>query len=196
MGVDEIRQVYRNTWHNELYDCVKRREDGCVPVFHRTVDHTELTHLSANWRRAILQHPVAYFDHRATLGLALLNISGGPTSTYYLDGQPHHSLARDYPPSQRTITLLAGIDLMVKSIWFRPWIYFLICCLLLPVSFAGYLSGRSALPLLLTFSGLGHLLGVLVTAGSPEYRYVVWMILCVPLALVTLFMAPRAARGA
>jgi hypothetical protein len=185
MGVDEIRSLYSGEYSNSLYYCLPFGGEDCVSLFRRTKDQVALARLTSNWLRAIRQHPLAYLQHRFDFSSALLAWSGGAKQTYYLATSPHHPLALDYPPPPRTIRMLAWIDAQVPSLPFRPWVYFSICCVLLPVALVRHLRGGPVLPVLYALSGLAYLLSLFVAATSSDYRYSVWMILCAVLGVVT-----------
>lgn len=192
MGLAEIRRVYSPEYHAKLYYCLRKTRRGCLPVFRRTTDPQELAHLAANWRRAILAHPMAYLAHRYDVGRALLELSGGAKSNYYLDQAPHHRLAKPYPPSPQARTMLSFLDAEMQSVWFRPWIYLALSVLLLPVALARYLRGGPVLPVLLLFSGLSYLLSFFLATGSSSYRYTVWTTLCCVLALASSMLSRTA----
>jgi hypothetical protein len=83
---------------------------------------------------------------------------------------------------------LTWIDRHVPTFWFHPWLYLALCVVLLPIASVRHARGGSALPVALALSGLSYMLGVLVTAGSSDYRYSIWTILCSMLSLATLVL--------
>jgi hypothetical protein len=183
MGLSQIRRLYQTNYVNKLYYCLPFRGKRCVPLFRQTLDRERLAALSDNWLRAIRAHPLAYFEHRRALVKNLLNIKDGPPGTFYVQGAPHHPMAAQYPVKPHTIEIFNWIDSQFRSGWFRTWIYMLVGCIGLPVALIGYLRGASALPLMLLLSGVSYMLGLFVSTGSAGYRYTVWSMFCVVLAI-------------
>jgi hypothetical protein len=189
MGVREIRYKYNPQWMNSLYYCLPFAGKRCVPLFRRVFEPEKLSHLARNWWTAIATHPGAYLTHRAKVSQGVLAITGGAPGMYYPDRAPYTDIAREYPLPRRAIRLLTWIDRHVATFWFRPWLYLGLCAALLPIAIVRHARGGSALPVALALSGLSYMLGVLVTAGSSDYRYSVWTILCSMLCLATLVLA-------
>jgi hypothetical protein len=193
MGLEEIGQLYHPFYSNTLYYCVHLQGQSCVPLFNRTHDAQALTRLRKNWQRAIFSHPLAYLKIRSRMGLALLGLQHGPPGTYYYQGHPHHPLAEPYPPTPQTRVLMQWIDDHIS--WLRPWPYALLCVLLIPIGLWRYLKGRgSALAPALAGSGLACLFSLIVAAGSPDYRYMGWTMLCGVLSLVATWGCPAERR--
>jgi hypothetical protein len=186
MGLDVIRRFYQPNYVSRLYYCTPFRGKRCVPVFRQTTDPEQLAALARNWRRAILSHPIAYFKHRRAVIKTMLGIKDAAPGTFYLAGAPHHPLAADYPLTSRATRLFNWIDTLVPSIGFRPWIYVLLGCFLVPVALIRYLRGASVIPVLCLLSGLSYMLGLFITTGSGTYRYTVWTTFAVVLGLATL----------
>jgi hypothetical protein len=189
MGVREIRYKYHPMWMNSLYYCLPFAGKRCVPLFRRVFEPEKLSHLVRNWWTAIATHPGAYLAHRAKVSKGVLAITIGAPGIYYADGEPYTHFARDYPPPRRAIRLMTWIDSQVPRLWFRPWLYLCLCGALLPISIVRHARGGPALPVALSLSGLSYMLGVLITAGSSDYRYSVWTILCSMLCLATTILS-------
>jgi hypothetical protein len=189
MGVREIRYKYHPQWMNSLYYCLPFAGKRCVPLFRRVFDPERLSHLTRNWWTAIAAHPGAYLAHRSKVSRGVLAITGGAPGIYYADRErPYTHFARDYPPPKRVFRLMAWLDRQVQTFWFRPWLYLGLCTALLPIAFLRHARGGSALPVAVALSGLSYMLGVLVSAGSSDYRYSVWMILCSMLCWTTIVL--------
>jgi hypothetical protein len=188
MGLNEIRRFYQPAYVNRLYYCMPLGGRRCVPLFRQTTDRERLAALSNNWRRAILQHPMAYVAHRFEVAKPLLGIENGAPGHFYVRGAPHHRMAKPYPPRPRTVRLFEWLDSQFGSAWFLPWVYVLFGCLLLPVAFIRYARGRSAFPLIFLLSGLSYMFGLFIVTGSAPYRYTVWTSLCVVVALALLIL--------
>jgi hypothetical protein len=195
MGLREIRYKYHPQWVNSLYYCLPFKGKRCVPLFRRVFEPEQLAHLTRNWWTAIAAHPGAYLAHRTKVGKGLLAITGGAPGIYYADPErPYTHFAREYPPPKRLFRLMAWLDRQVQTFWFRPWLYLGLSLALLPIAILRHARGGSALPLAVALSGLSYMLGVLVSAGSSDYRYSVWMILCSMLCWTTLVLDVCAAK--
>jgi hypothetical protein len=203
MGVKEMRRFYQVNYVPRLYYCMAFRGRRCVPLFRQTADPEALAALSDNWRRAILAHPMAYFQHRREVVKALLGIENGAPGTFYMWGAPHHPVAASYPPPERAVRLFNWIDGQCTKLWFKPWLYVLIGIILIPVTFFNYQrspardapgQALSVFPLLLVLSGLSYMLGLFVSTGSGPYRYTVWTSFCIVVALAAT-VVPLLGRG-
>lgn len=188
MGLDEIRRFYQPNYMNKLYYCMPFRGKRCVPVFRQTVDRERLAALSANWRRAILEHPVAYFKHRRGVSKTLLGLAHAAPGIFYADGAPFHRLAADYPLRPVTLRVFNWIDGQFRHPWLRPWVYVLLGCILLPVALIRYARGGSVLSLLFLLAGLSYLFSLFISTGSGSYRYTVWTTFCVMVAVAVLVL--------
>jgi hypothetical protein len=188
MGLDEIRRLYQPNYVNRLYYCLPFKGRRCVPLFRQATDPERLAALSSNWKRAILEHPMAYIAHRREVVKPLLGIENGAPGHFYVHGAPHHRMAKPYPPRPRTVRLFEWLDSQFGSAWFLPWVYVVLGCLLLPVSFIRYARNRSPFPLIFLLSGLSYMFGLFIVTGSAPYRYTVWTSLSVIVALALLIL--------
>lgn len=184
MGLEEIRRFYQPTYGARLYYCMAFRGKRCVPVFRHTTNPKQLEALAHNWLQAVVEHPIAYLKHRRPVVESLLGIKEGAPGAFYWKGEPHHPLAADYPPSALAARTYSWIDSQVPKLWFQPWVYVLLGCLLLPVTLIRYFRGASVLPALFLLSGLSYMLGLFIAVGSTPYKYGVYTTFCVVLALV------------
>jgi hypothetical protein len=130
------------------------------------------------------------------MGRALLGLGeGSPPGAYYVDGFPYMEISAPYPPKPQTIRFMHWFDAHINAFWMRPWPYALLCLVLSPIALWRYLAGRSsALPLAFASSGLASLLGLFITACSPDYRYMGWTMLCGVLSLITTWGYPAERR--
>jgi hypothetical protein len=186
MGLEQIARFYQPNYVSKLYYCVRFRGRRCVPVFRHTTNPERLQALSRNWRRAIMQHPTAYLRHRLEVVKSLLGIQMGAPGTFYVEGIPHHPMAKPYPQRRRTLQLFQWLDGQFGKAWFLPWVYVLMGCLLLAPALWSYLKRRRPLPLVFLLSGLSYMMGLCIATGSAPYRYTVWCSLSVVLAFALL----------
>ncbi|HWO11794.1 MAG TPA: hypothetical protein VNN80_20015, partial [Polyangiaceae bacterium] len=196
MGLDQIRALYHPYYARSLYYCLRWHGRRCVPLFRRTHDAQALARLRKNWRRAVLSHPRAYLQVKSRMARALLGLGKGePDGTYYVDDFPHTPIAKSDPPTPQTVRWMNWFDAHIDALGMRPWPYALLCLVLSPIALWRYLKGRSsALPLAFASSGLLCLLGLVIVAGSPDYRYMGWTMLCGVLSLVTTWGYPAERR--
>ncbi|HVZ32962.1 MAG TPA: hypothetical protein VG963_11075, partial [Polyangiaceae bacterium] len=198
MNVEELELRYNPEYHLGVLYCQPYRNQGCAPAFRTSLNRDELNHLVHNWLRAIVEHPAAYLKHRKRVARRLLGISpktGKLGKLYYVSAVPHHPLGAEYPPSERSVVIMNWLDDHVSDAWFRPWLYALLGCLLLPLASVRCLRGHSPLALLWLCSGLGHLLCMIIATGSSEYRYTVWTTLCVLMAAYQLTFGGRGSKA-
>jgi hypothetical protein len=131
------------------------------------------------WRRAVLQHPRPYFEHRAAVTLRFLGITG----------QPHLPFARGIPvrlypsyianrayyvpfPARPFATIPAGTEKALDYWWFRHWLY-------ASLGIAVVLFQRNArgAAFWACVSGLVYLASSFVLIPSTDFRYGWWTVL-------------------
>lgn len=193
MGLAQLRTLFRIDYGSQLYYCIAFRGQRCVHLFRRSQDPEDLKQLSGNWLRAIRQHPGAYLAHRYQFARTLLTTNRSNKELYYLAGAPHHPLAADYPPSERNVRVMAWIERQLKRRLYQPWIYALLCVVLVSVGLWRYARTGQAVCLALALSGGSYLLSTIVGANSTDYRYSVWTILCALLSLLAAVLSPSTA---
>jgi hypothetical protein len=184
MGVEQIRRFYNPQYMNSLYYCLTFKGKPCVHVFNRTNDPRKLARLQQNWLREIGRHPIAYLKHRYRVAEPLLGLVGGARPIYYLDAAPYILFAPDYPVPERTVKLLSWIESHSGRLWFRPWFYLCINCIVIPLALVIFLRGGSSLALQCALSGFSYMCSLFVGAGSSDYRYTVWTTLSTLLAVM------------
>jgi hypothetical protein len=123
-------------------------------------------------------------------------VNRGPKLLYYLDAAPHHQFGIDYPPTERSLRVMAWLERKLKAWVYQPWIYALLCVLLIPAGLIQFARAGQALTLAFGLSGSCYLLSTIVGASSTNYRYSVWMILCTLLGLAALLLSWRAREPA
>lgn len=176
MGLREIGAKFNPRYVNSLYYCLPFKGKRCVPVFQRTLDPAKLQRLKANWLKAVIHHPGAYLKHRWRVADRLLG--DGAPGLYFVQPAPLTPFALDYPVPDRTRRLLSWIDAQFGSLWFLPWVYVVLSVLLLPVAVFRHVRGAPALPILILISGLSYIASGVLTTGTSDFRYTVWMIAC------------------
>jgi hypothetical protein len=196
MGLEQIRLLFSIEYGPRLYYCLGFRGKRCVPLFRRTQDAEQLRQLSANWQRAVREHPGAYLAHRAAFARELLTVNLSHKLLYYLNGAPHHPLAADYPPTRRSLRVMAKLEHHLKSPVYQPWIYGLLCLVLIPVGLFRYARGEHGVTLALALSGSCYLLSTIVAGSTTDFRYSVWTIACAVLGLCSLLLSLGRAKPA
>jgi hypothetical protein len=183
MGLEELRQQFNVDYSGTLYQCIRVRNRGCVPLFRFTRDPDELARLSHNWLSAIAEHPGAYLAHRWDLTRAMLTVNASGKELYYLSTAPHSNFVQQYLPSERLLWVLSFMERHIRFTAYSPWVYVVLGLLLLPFTLRHFHREGAPLPLLFLLSGGAYLLSILVGASSSTYRYCVWTILCTLLSL-------------
>lgn len=157
----------------------------------------QFAELRAAWLALPLEHPRAYFSHRATVTAYLLGLHPGQHPDY-LVLQPTIVPLGDNPavaPPSGTLhdALQPRLDALVDTPLFAPWAY-----LLLAAGVAAFALRRRApgdgLVLAVAASSWTLALPLVLLAPSSDFRYLGWSVAAALLAFA-LALAPAAARG-
>lgn len=145
------------------------------------------------WRELVLDHPGGYLKHRFMVFIRMLGISSQRSAAPVWDRFTENDAQGDriayrahHGPVQAA--WLAALVMVQDSLLFRPYAYFFIALLLLP------LCRRQRIAFALLASGLLYELGSFIVVSSSDYRYSHWMIACSLIGAVLLFAA-RWRRG-
>lgn len=176
----DLERVFRVRDHLSLYKCRKR---GCVNLMGRTDNPEELAKLASNWRRVVLQEPLAYLKHRWVVYYFVIGLDGGRAKLNY---GSRTAYTRHYPLSDRARELTRVYERSTGSDWFRAWPFIAMSLVATPIALVLAFMGRALLPLVLLLSGLSYSASMFLAAGAPDFRYSVWTVLASVLGLVTL----------
>ncbi len=146
------------------------------------------------WQHFVLGYPGAYLRHRIA---AFANLLGVPRNTPAVLVQTargqHIKVAVFMGLSTRTSSLQNWMQRKLEHVakrtpLFRPWIYLVLALVFLPLG----RRHRDVFALLL--SGILLELSLFPLAGTPDFRYSHWLVLCTTLAAIML-VARRARSG-
>jgi hypothetical protein len=137
------------------------------------------------WRTLVLDHPLDYLRHRVRVFREVLGLSKAPVFDPVWNYRM--TMAQEgVPDADRAPQVAIGDGLKwlaAHTILFRPYLYFLLALLFLP------LLRRHSDLLMLVASGLGYELTLLPFASTPDFRYSHWTITCT--VTVTLILIKR-----
>ncbi|HSD88435.1 MAG TPA: hypothetical protein VLB44_13000, partial [Kofleriaceae bacterium] len=145
------------------------------------------------WSEIVWAHPGAYLRYRFDTFAEILGLRSkfqGMTVIQRRAQQPERMVAMRLTeqPSKFQLRVERVLVQFRKTLLFRPHLYALLALILLPFAWRQ----RDVLALLL--SGLAMELSLLVFASTPDFRYSLWLVVCVCVSLVML--VARRARGA
>jgi hypothetical protein len=186
----DIARSYSPRDHLELYRCRKR---GCRPLLAGIEEPDKLALLARNWLSVVSHHPLAYLRHRAVVYRHLIGLEEQPVVNFpFIVKNPWGYVP--HPSGIRNV-VVGMLDRLVPTPLFSPWIYLLISCATFVLGGVAVARGGSALPLVLSASGLLYHATFFFLAGSPNYRYSLWTMMCAVLAALALHGALGAIRS-
>ncbi len=153
--------------------------------------------LLREWRSAIVRSPRAYLTHRARVfgslvGLPPFGDLWGPIFTQINE----NDLSIEPRPAQTDKPVFRILSLLSHTILFKPYLYLILCTVLLAWSLTWFIrtGARSiALAVFVLSSGLLHSTGLFFVVVSSDFRYSHWTIVTTVLGGVILFL--KAAQG-
>lgn len=171
---DIARRYYNPTNYWQL------NHDG---MFHLIYEPKGAAAMFRAWKKLVTAHPYRYLQHRRKLWHVFLTDPMGPVWMEHVafDGQSgyvHHDAQLSPVQAQLKRALKAQQDSML----FRPYIYLMIGLLLVPLAW------RHRELLALLASGILYELSFFFLAATTDYRYSHWMISCVVVTAVALFL--------
>jgi hypothetical protein len=186
--VTDIERQFDPSDHWSAYRC---RKKGCRPLLALVDDPEKLTLLSRNWLSAVSEHPLAYLRHRAIVYRHVIGLEAQPVITFPIIVRNPWGYALQ--PSRIRDVAVRFIDSLLHTPLFSPWVYLLICCAALALGAAAVARGGAAvargsavLALALGASGVMYHATFFFLAGSHDYRYSLWTMMCAVLATYAL----------
>jgi hypothetical protein len=164
-----------------------------VPWPSRAIWEQGVGRLGDAWRRAILEQPSAYLQHRAAVCASLLRI--GERYAYYAYVTPESSAKIAGHPGSSAGRSVEGLD-SLKSAWVQlmswvsgqtvlmfgyPWMLVLIASVC--VALWRRACPQAGLLLALALSGLLYAVPYCVAAPASDFRYLYWSVITAHLAL-------------
>lgn len=141
------------------------------------------------WVRAVREHTEAYLSHRAALMLELLGLSDAPIwepVCQTITAIPDHAKRVDHNASLSKVQRLLGklFEKLGKTMLYRPWVYLLLGL----IALVYVARRRDGLSSMLLASGFLYEASYFIGAAAPDYRYSHWMITCVCIVTLTIFL--------
>ncbi len=130
------------------------------------------------WRTIVFGRPLAYLQYRLDTFRVVLGFDDVAWSRVLVVTHPYQDRAvlerMGIPTGTSTLQARTGraLDTLSHTLLFRPWAYLLVALALLG------LARRDRIAVAVLLSGLGLEASLLPLAGSPDFRYSHWMILC------------------
>ncbi len=137
------------------------------------------------WQELVTTHPGAYLAHRAGVMRRVLWFSGTRPFAIPWRGVKYPELAHGLGVATGWSHLQLRMTYWMKRLdralpIFTPWLWLVVCCALLP------LTRRHRDVFALLASGVAIEGSLLLLAGTPDYRYSHWMVICAVLAVIVL----------
>ena len=140
--------------------------------------------LIRDWLALVLAHPEPYLKHRTHVFLVLLGMHGGEIYYPFHPGidENEFGLRLSHLGTVGTEKVLRFFNTASKTVFYRPWIYFLLSGVVLVAACIRLVArkGRSqanALAAVVSVSGLLTVLALFIVATAADYRYITWMIM-------------------
>jgi hypothetical protein len=171
---------------------------SATPTFVVIASPAEREARRAAWIRLVQEHPGAYVTHRLDVMKLILGLDGNTPEQpvcQTVAGTEGQIKALKLGTATSKFQRVLGRKLVkiANTLLFRPWVY-----VLLGLAMLGYAAfRRDGLVAGLVTSGFLYELSYLVGAPGAGYRYSHWMIICVVLAMIFVFVDRfRAGRAA
>ncbi|WP_374604750.1 hypothetical protein [Arenimonas sp.] len=188
LSVDDLRRDF------SPFVNVPSFESGQLRLnFYYDYTPAQFAELRHAWLSLPLDHPRAYFGHRAAVSAYLLGLCQSAQPDFQVL-QPTIVPLRDNPavaPPSGTLHRLVQprLDALVDTPLFAGWVYLLLCFGVLALTAIRRNGPRDGLAATLAASGLLLALPLLPLAPSADFRYLAWMVVSSLMAL-PLCLAP------
>ncbi|MGB8527159.1 MAG: hypothetical protein WCD75_10015 [Rhodoplanes sp.] len=171
-------------WHGRPCSFVMGRIENEQHIFGTPV-------LSAAWRRALLSHPAAYLQHRATfMGTFLL---GSNFTIWTQDISDPNKLA--LPDNRGFVALVAVSDVLKPTPLFRVALWLLLCGAICILAWRRRETPAGAFALAVAGSAVVYVLTYALVGVAADFRYAYWAVpaaLTAGAAVIAGWIAPRA----
>ena len=158
------------------------------------------TQLRRAWLQLPVEHPVAYFAHRARLSALLFGLHPGvlPDRMVLMPGIEPFA---DNPPisanqSKLNRVVQNGLNALIDTPLFAGWLYLLLSVALAVAAWRRRTQPQARLVLVLLASTLLYSLPLTLIAGSAELRYLIWLLQGGMVAALLLFLRPAPVQSA
>jgi hypothetical protein len=139
--------------------------------------------LLPDWLKVVAANPGAYLKHRGHLFLTMLGI--GVPKTYY----PYHpgidsnefGFKFNHISQQRADSYFRGFDRLAATVFYKPWVYLLLCAATLALAWQRVRKERGSrddnlLAATVALSGIANMASLFFLATAADYRYVIWTV--------------------
>ena len=181
--LDDIKGRYDPMWSNILWQGWTS-EDGIKhePLFRKGLDAEGLSALKELWVDSLLNHPIAYLQHRWDAFAYLLGVGNSRLySPFYYSRIRSNDLGLTFQVSWANQKLYDGLIWLCGTKVYRIWVYVLLLFVFSGVSLWSYMKTGRSLLLALSFSGLLYMLAYFPTVPSAHFRYSLWGLMMVVL---------------
>ena len=139
--------------------------------------------LLPDWMKVVAANPGAYLRHRGHLFLTMLGI-GVPTIYYpYHPGIDPNEFGFKFKhiSEQRAGSYFRGFDRLAATIFYKPWVYLLLCAATLALACQRVRGMRGSreenlLAATIALSGIANMASLFFLATAADYRYVIWTV--------------------
>lgn len=195
MSVDEQRAIANRHYSVPVYMQMPLSGDLLDP------QPGQIESVKRAWKNALLDHPMAYLQHRWHVSLELFgftssaqpqdSITAGREMVAF-PGQPVFSK----PSGPVEATTKAWLKSMTHSLFFRPWLYAVLASWPLLIAWRHRSQPLAQLALWLAASGVLAVALLPAAAPSTTFRYMYWFCTALVLASGLAFVAKREGRSA
>jgi len=177
-SLDKVREHYSPDTVNPLIY-------GEKPVLELTKRPDEIAELRARWLHAVLNNRLVYLKSRAELFNHLISLNQYYVATPYLvEGDFNNPPEFKSKHAAINRFLSAYFLYFSGTLFFRGFLWILICLGLVYLSARGKLAGDLELVFVLSSSGLLYSLAYFFWTPSTEFRYLWWTVLAATISLL------------
>lgn len=174
LTVEQLQAAYAEHTCNAFLRIINNRSGDAPYRLRRPSNDAEAKQFAQAWRRAVLDHPMAYAQGRLGIVAPLLGLTDQPHFPYYV-GVAENSLGLtiEQTPVQALAETYAHFWAYDVKVFHRPWLYIMV---LLAVFAAGWRrtpQGTGVQPafLLLPAAGISHILTIASITCASDFRF-------------------------
>ena len=188
---EEIRARFTSRYHACLYRPCKVGDVETSPMLALTDSSYDLKKLNENWKTTIKEHPITYLHHKVLVSQHILGLSKkddvwGPTLRIPILKNQLGYTHKDTSFKKSFRDLIFDLS---KTPLYSAWLYLIVAFaaligIILAWSFKLIPSQKGAIVTSLLLSGIFYQGSLIIGATSPDFRYSLWMIICVVLSMI------------
>lgn len=198
---EEIRARFSSRYHACLYRSCKVGDLETSPMLAMTDSPADLERLRNNWKDSITRHPITYLHHKILVSQHILGLSKaddvwGPTLRNPIIA---NNLGYSFKDTPLKSSFREKIYELSKTSLYASWLYLVTAFAMTVGVILGWYTGvisprKGAISTSLLLSGIFYQGSLVIGATSPDFRYSLWMIICVILTLFTVFTPHKAMK--